>query len=135
MGVFCISDTPKHSVFTNECAVYMPPDIPEQHASTIGALVQWIVEKPPSIEKEAPSIVSARLHTSDSGFEMHDKGYSPRIYVPVERRRYLFDFTHKSINHLAANPTYTESSKSYFWPTTCVRIHARGITYVNVVIF
>ena len=112
-----MNDAPQHLVFNTECVGYMPPNVSKTHAATIGTLVQWIVEQPQSIESEMSSIVSARLHTSDSGLKMYDKGDGPRIYVPVGRRRHLFYFTHKSINQLAANPTYHELSKAYFWPT------------------
>ena len=48
---------------------------------------------------------------------MYDQADGPRIYVPIPRRRPLFDFVHRAVHHMAANITFNELRKSYFWPT------------------
>ena len=50
--VFGITDAPKHMVLNTECAAYMPPNISEEPAATVGTLVQWIVEQVNSLELE-----------------------------------------------------------------------------------
>jgi hypothetical protein len=102
----------------------MPPNVPERHATTIGTLVQWIAEQPSSIESETASLKPAFVRTTDSGLKTYDQPNGPRIYVPIGRRRHLFNFVHKTINHMAATMTLNELKKSYFWPTMRKDCHA-----------
>ena len=106
--VFGVTDAPKHMVFNTECAAYMPPKVPEQHAATIGTLVQWAGEQPNSLELERAKLINNRFSTLASGLTMYDPADGPRIYVPVERRRPLYEFSHKAINHMGAAITYSE---------------------------
>ena len=116
--MFGIPDALKHMVCINEHLVdYMPPHIPDSHAATIGTLVQWAAEQPESLEKERELVIDSRIGTADSGLRTYTPADMPRIYVPERRRRPLFDFIHKAINHMAALKTYNELSKSYYWPT------------------
>ena len=107
-----VDDAPRHHVFNSECADYMPPNVPERHATTIGTLVQWIAEQPSSIESETASLKPAFVRTTDSGLKTYDQPNGPRIYVPIGRRRHLFNFVHKTINHMAATMTLNELKKS-----------------------
>lgn len=95
----------------------MPPNVPKRHAATIGTLIQWITEQLDSLESEKANITQAHLSTRDSGLKMYDQADGPRIYVPIPRRRSLFDFVYRAVNHMAANITFNELRKSYFWPT------------------
>ena len=45
--LFRVADAPRHRVQTIESfSDYMPPGISEAHVSSIGTLVDWIVEQP-----------------------------------------------------------------------------------------
>jgi transposase-like protein len=115
---FGIPEAPRHVVYTNEHLVdYMPPHIPESHAATVGTLVDWAAEQLASLEKDKGSMIESRIGTADSGLKTYTPGLSPRIYVPEQRRRPLYEFTHNAINHMAALKTFNELSKSYYWPT------------------
>ena len=116
--MFNIPNAPMHMICTTEHMVdYMPPHIPESHAATIGTLVQWIKEQPGSLDKDRDSMIESRIGTADSGLCTYTPGDTPRIYVPEPRRRHLYEFVHKAINHMAALKTYNELAKSYYWPT------------------
>ena len=78
---FNIIDTPQHMVCITECTNYMPPNIPERHALTIGTLIQWIAEQPLAINTESASLMHTHLSTLDSGFRMYDRADGPCIYV------------------------------------------------------
>jgi hypothetical protein len=69
---FNIVDAPQYMVCITKCANYMPPNIPERHASTISTLVQWIAEQPLAIEAESASLMHTCLSTLDSGLRMYD---------------------------------------------------------------
>ena len=121
--VFGITDAPKHMVLNTECAAYMPPNISEEHAATVGTLVQWIVEQTNSLNLEQAKLLNNRLSTLDSGLTMYDPVDGPRIYVPIQRRRHLYEFAHNAKNHMGAAITYSELKKSYYWPTMRKDVH------------
>ena len=47
-------------------------------------------------------MIKSRIGTADSDLRTYTQADMPRIYVPERRRRPLFDFVHKAINHMAA---------------------------------
>ena len=106
--VFGISDAPQHMVLSTESAAYMPPNIPDEHAATIGTLVQWITEQTNLLELESGKLLGNRLSTLNSGLKMYDPADGPRIYVSSKLRRPLYDFAHNSVNHMGAAITYSE---------------------------
>ena len=66
-----VADAPRHRVHTIESfSDYMPPNISEAHVSSVGTLVDWIVEQPVLLASEAPSVTS-KLHTNSSGVHMY----------------------------------------------------------------
>ena len=95
----------------------MPPHIPESHAATIGTLVQWIAKQPESLEDESSLMKDILIGTTGSGLKTYTKADSPRIHVPKQRRRPLYEFTHNAINHMADVKAYNKLAKSYYWPT------------------
>ena len=115
---FHVPDAPQHVVYASEhiATDYMPPHVPEMHAATVGTLIQWIAEQPASLEKERDLLISTRIGTTDSGLTTYTLADSPRIYVPIDRRRPLYEFQHDQINHQATLKTFNELAKTYFWP-------------------
>jgi hypothetical protein len=95
----------------------MPPHIPESHTATIGTLVQWIAKQPESLKDESHLMKDILIGTTDSGLKTYTEADSPRIYVPKQRCRPLYEFTHNAINHMADVKTYNKLAKSYYWPT------------------
>ena len=114
---FNIPNATQHVVYANENVTdYMPPHVPEMHAATVGTLPQWIAEQPGSLETERDSLIASRIGTTDSGLTTYTPDDMPRIYVPVNRRRPLYEFQHNHINHMATLKTFNELAKTYFWP-------------------
>ena len=109
---FNVPDAPAHLVYTTEIlADYMPPHIPDEHAATIGTLVQWAAEQPSSLTTDSKYINVRCVGTADAGLKTYIVADVPRIYVPISRRRPLFDYVHDAINHMADLKTYHELTK------------------------
>ena len=79
--------------------------------------MQWTAEQPASLEKERDSMIESRIGIIDSGLRTYIPAYMPHIYVPEGRRRPIYEYMHKAINHMAALKTYNELTKLYYWPT------------------
>ena len=96
----------KDEVHLQETAKEQPPGPSTGWFSDVGTLPEWVREQKLTYEVEKDKIDKARVHRRDSGLIMIEgRDDFARIYVPLGRRKALFDYHHISLNHLAAEKT------------------------------
>ena len=102
----------QHQVFAGE----ETPDVTWNPA--IGTRAEWVSEQPATLASEKGKFESKRVLTRPDGLALYEgRDKVLRVFVPIQRRRALYEWHHAMIMHLAADKTYRSINENYYWPS------------------